>query len=453
MGLMKTDSYEMFRVPSGTKMTPELLAKYITKHKALVKGRYELLQNAYENRYEIYDQERKPDWKPDNRISVNFAKYIVDTFNGFFCGNPIKAESDEDDVSEYLQYLDQYCDQDNTNSELAKISSIHGAAYEMYYLDETGEADITYLSPLEAFFIYDDSILERPMFFVRYYRDSENVEWGSWSDNTVVQHFVNRGTYKWVDEPKLHGFGDVPATEFIENDERLGIFESALPMINAYNKAISEKANDVDYFADAYMKVLGPKIQEEDLRQIRRNRIINFEGDMSLPEVDFLQKPNADATQENLITRLERMIFQISMVPNIADENFGEASGISLRYKMQSMNNLFRTKERKFTSAMQRRYRVIFSNPAIRNHGVTEDDWIRIRFHFTPNYPANIADEASVAARLSGVVSQETQLKVLSIVDSPREEMERIQKEEADRMQSDEEWQNQYMGRSNTLQE
>ena len=30
-----------------------------------------------------------------------------------------------------------------------------------------------------------------------------------------------------------------------------------LTMINAYNKALSEKANDVDYFADAYLKVLG----------------------------------------------------------------------------------------------------------------------------------------------------------------------------------------------------
>ena len=38
----------------------------------------------------------------------------------------------------------------------------------------------------------------------------------------------------------------------------MGIFEPVLTMINAYNKAISEKANDVDYFADAYLKVLVP---------------------------------------------------------------------------------------------------------------------------------------------------------------------------------------------------
>ena len=104
-------------------------------------------------------------------------------------------------------------------------------------------------------------------------------------------------------------------------------------MIDAYNKAISEKANDVDYFADAYMKVLGSKLEDEDLEHIRDNRIINLEGDATEVIVDFLQKPNGDTTQENLIDRLEKLIFQISMVANISDENFGTSSGIAMKYK------------------------------------------------------------------------------------------------------------------------
>ena len=49
-----------------------------------------------------------------------------------------------------------------------------------------------------------------------------------------------------------------------------------MPMIDAYNKAISEKANDVDYFADAYLKVLGAKLGTNGVKQIRDNRIVNF---------------------------------------------------------------------------------------------------------------------------------------------------------------------------------
>lgn len=418
----------MFRVAAGTEMTPELLAEYMTKHKTEINNRYQRLHDAYENKYEISRIAKKPDWKPDNRIPVNFAKYITDTMNGFFIGIPIKTTCDDETVSEYLEFLDQYNDQDDNNAELSKICSLYGNGYEMYYVDEQGNIGITYLTPMDAFMIYDDSILERPLFFIRHYKDADNVEWGSWSDGRVVQHFVNRGTYRWVDEPKIHGFEGVPAVEFVENEERMGIFESALPMIDAYNKAISEKANDVDYFADAYLKILGAKLEKSELEQLRSNRIINFDGenDGSLI-VEFLQKPDGDTTQENLINRLEKLIFQISMVANISDENFGASSGIALKYKLQAMSNLAKTKERKFTSGMNRRYKLIFSNPV---SGMQKDAWVGIKYQFTPNYPANILEESQIAGNLAGITSHETQLKVLSIVDNVQQEIERMEEEQ-----------------------
>ena len=419
----------MFRVAAGTEMTPELLAEYMTKHKTEISQRYQRLHDAYENKYKIGQMEKKPDWKPDNRIPVNFAKYITDTMNGFFIGIPIKTTCDDEDVSKYLEFLDQYNDQDDNNAELSKVCSIYGKGYEMYFVDEEGNIGITYLTPMDAFMIYDESILELPLFFVRHYLDSDNVEWGSWSDGRVVQHFVNRGSYKWVDEPKVHGFDGVPATEYVENEERMGLFESALPMIDAYNKAISEKANDVDYFADAYLKILGTKLEKEDLEYLRRKRIINFEGDdADKLVVEFLQKPDADATQENLINRLEKLIFQISMVANISDENFGASSGIALKYKLQAMSNLAKTKAMKFKSGMNRRYKLIFSNPV---SGMQKDAWVGIEPIFTQNYPANILEESQIAGNLAGITSQQTQLKVLSIVDNVQQEIDRIAEEES----------------------
>ena len=425
-----------FEIPSDTVMTPEILAKYINKHKTVVARRNQKLQDAYENKYEIYNRPKKPDWKPDNRISINFAKYITDTFNGFFCGIPIKTDGNDDAVSAYVQMLCAYNDEDKENAELAKISSIHGSAHEMYYLDEDGEECMTWVSPMQSFFLVDDTILHRPLYFIRYYLDANNVERGSYSDSRIVRHFRNNGSYVWEDEEKTHGFDGVPATEFLENEEQLGVFESALPAINAYNKALSEKADDVDYFADAYLKILGPRVEDGDLVHIRRNRVINFDGDMSgtLPDVEFLQKPNADSTQENLINRLEALIFQTSMVPNINAESFGSSSGIALRYKLASMQNLFRTKEREFVSGLNNRYKLLFSNPVALSSGIRSDDWTKITYQFTPNYPANVSDEADTAAKLEGVVSKETQLKVLSIVDDPAQEIRKMQDEESENL-------------------
>lgn len=418
----------MFRVAAGTEMTPEILAKYMAKHKTEINQRYQRLHDAYENKYKIEKMKKKPDWKPDNRIPVNFAKYITDTMNGFFIGVPVKTTADDETVSQYLEFLDQYNDQDDNNAELSKVCSIYGNGYEMYYVDEDGNIGITYLTPMEAFIIYDDSILERPLFFVRHYTDADNVEWGSWSDGHVVQHFVNRGTYKWIDQPKKHGFDGVPAVEYVENEERMGVFESALPMIDAYNKAISEKANDVDYFADAYLKILGTSLNKNELEQLRQKRIINFDGeDAANLIVEFLQKPNGDTTQENLINRLEKLIFQISMVANISDENFGTSSGIALKYKLLAMSNLAKAKERKFTSGMNRRYKLIFSNPV---SGMQKDAWVGIKYQFTQNYPANVLEESQIAGNLAGITSQKTQLKVLSIIDNVQQELDQIAEEE-----------------------
>ena len=419
----------MFRLPSDEELTPEKLGEFLKKHNAEIAFRYQQLLNAYMTDYPIFHQVPKPDWKPDNRIAVNFAKYIVDTMNGFFIGIPIKITSEDEKVNNYVEMLDQYNDQDDNNSELSKLCDIFGKGYEMYYTDDEANICITYVSPMDAFMIYDDSVLERPRYFVRMYMDSDNVLRGSVSDDEKVRYFVLKGKIQFEDYEKEHGFAGVPATEYRENKEEIGIFEPVLTMIDAYNKAISEKANDVDYFADAYMKVLGARLDEEGIKEIRSNRIINFPGnyDGNGLVVDFLQKPNGDTTQENLIDRLEKLIFQISMVANISDENFGTSSGIALKYKLQAMSNLAKTKERKFTSGMNRRYKLIFSHP---RSGMKSDDWVKLHYQFTPNFPANLLDESQIAGNLAGITSRKTQLKVLSVVDNVDEEMQRIEEEQ-----------------------
>lgn len=59
--------------------------------------------------------------------------------------------------------------------------------------------------------------------------------------------------------------------------------------------------------------------------------------------------------------------------------------------------------------------------------------------------PRNDADEAATASTLNGIVSKETQLSVLSIVDDPKKEIERMQEEEKDGILQNIDIQNQAM--------
>ena len=420
----------MFRLSNDKDLDILTLGEFINKHQSLVLKRYKPLMNAYMNRYPIFDMPPKPEYKPDKRIAVNFAKYITDTMNGFFIGIPIKIDCDDPQVAKYVEYLDQYNDQDDNNAELSKLCSIYGKGFEMYYVDERGNVGITYLSPEDAFMIYDDSILERPRYFCHTYKDADDTVCVSVSDEKRVRYASMKGGLHWMpDNEKPHGFDGVPATEYRENEEEIGIFEPVLTMINEYNEAISEKANDVAYFADAYLKVLGALVDDNTLKQIRDNRIINFPGLLENGQlnVEFLQKPDGDTSQEHLLDRLQTLIFQISMVANISDENFGASSGIALKYKLQAMSNLALTKQRKFTSGMNRRYMLIFSNPV---SGMNPNDWVKLSYKFTQNIPANLLEESQIAGNLAGIVSQQTQLSVLSCVDNVQQEIEQIKQDE-----------------------
>lgn len=405
----------------------ETLQEKIEQHKS-THLRYNRLEAMYKGDHDIINLPAKPRYKPDNRLVVNYAKYIVDTLNGFFIGVPIKTNHDNDEINKYLEVVDKMNNQDDNNSELSKLCSIYGHAFEMIYVDEHGDIGITYIKPQEAFVIYDNSITGRPMYGVRYYDGLDGKLEGSYSDKDFIYYFEedDEGKLREVDI-KPHLFGDIPISEYVENEERIGAFEGVVTLINAYNKALSEKANDVDYFADAYLKILGAELSDEQMQALRDNRTINMSGgDVDKIIVEFMEKPNADGTQENLINRLEKLIFQISMVMDINDDNFGTQSGIALKYKLQSMENLSITKERKFTAGLNRRYKMIA------NTGLTPikgDEWVGIGYQFTRNYPANLLEESEIAKNLMGVTSRETALKALSIVDDAATEVDKIDKE------------------------
>lgn len=423
------DVSNVFIFPREKDITGEVVSDFISKHQGKL-SRYKRLMGMYKGLHEILSQKKKEAFKPDNRLVVNFAKYIVDTLNGYFIGKPIRITHQNTEISDRVNDLLKRNDQDDNNSELSKLCSIYGHAYEFLYQDEQAETCITYNGPLDMFLVYDDTIAQKPLFGV-YYKKTEDGYSGSVYTAEQEYVIVQSDDGITLQNGKPNVYGDVPIIEYIENEERQSAFENVETLINAYNKAVSEKANDVDYFADAYMKILGAEIKQESLRSIRDNRIINLFGrdvDATKIIVEFMEKPSANETQENLIDRLERLIYQMSMVSNINDEDFGNASGVSLAFKLQSMENLALMKERKFTSAMNKRFSMIFALPT-NISPADKDEWRNLEYIITRNIPHNTKEEAETVSLLEGIISKEDQLKLLSSISNVKEAIERLKKE------------------------
>src|SRR5699024_3663968 len=155
---------------------------------------------------------------------------------------------------------------------------------------------------------------------------------------------------------------------FFENEERQGIFDSIKTLINALDKVISQKANQVEYFDNAYMYMLGFELPEDDEGNpkfdFKNNRVLydNHIDPDTNPQIGFISKPDADQMQENLIQHLTDFIFMMAMVPNIQDKNFaGNSSGVALQYKLFAMKNKADSKERKFDKSLMQLYRIVLA--------------------------------------------------------------------------------------------
>lgn len=416
---------------SAEEITAELVSEVIRIHQSKLLRDYIENEDMYMSNHSILKEESKDPWKPDNRLVINYAKYIVDTFSGYQIGVPVKVTHEEERVTDFINDFRKTNDMEDTEFELAKIADIFGHAFLYVYQDEDGATRATYDSPINMFIVHDNTIEEKPLFAVRYaFDDDTTTGYGQViSDDSVIDITIqNHGSVSFG-EQTAHVYGKLPVVELIENEERQGIFDSVKTLINALNKAASEKANDVDYFADAYLKIVGTQLEDSDVANIRDNRIFNFWsiGDGQQVDVGFLEKPNADTTQENLITLLKESIFAISMVANMSEEDFGNASGTALAFKLQAMDNLAKMKDRKMQSAFNRLYEIVFNVPMAT---VPSDGWRGIRYQFTRNVPRNILEEAQIVTQLSGQVSDATKLSVLSIVDNPKEELDKMEKEQ-----------------------
>lgn len=410
-------------------ITVEVVAKFMEKHRLEV-ARYEYLKNMYRGIMAIDDEPKKDPWKPDNRLAVNFTKYIVDTFTGYFNGIPVKKSHSDKEILSKLQEFDNLNDMEDEESELAKMACIYGRAFELLYQDEETQTNVIYNSPENMFMVYDDTIKQEPLFAVRYgVDDNKKLQGEVYTLLETIKISGENGEFSFG-EITYNPYSGLPVVEFFFNEERMSIFESVISLVNAFNKAISEKANDVDYFSDQYLAFLGAAVEEEDLKNIRSNRVINYydNGEGKNVDVKFLEKPDSDSQTENLLDRLTKLIFQTTMVANISDESFGSTSGVSLAYKLQAMSNLALSFQRKFQSSLNSRYKLFCE---LSTNVSNKDAWKDIEYTFTRNEPKDIKEQAETASILKGITSEETALSVISVIPDVQAEMEKIKKEEA----------------------
>ena len=137
---------------------------------------------------------------------------------------------------------------------------------------------------------------------------------------------------------------------------------------------------------------------------------------------------------ENMKNRLNADIHKFSFVPDMTDVNFASnASGVAIKYKLIGLEQIRSRKERFFKKAIQRRIELIFGVLSMLDN---DFDFRDIELTFSDNIPANIKELSEIVKSLTGIVSQTKLLSLLPFINDPQKEMETINKENEDSLET-----------------
>jgi len=425
--ILKIDP-EQLQMVDMKKVVQYLIEKYST-----IQSHAGKLQAYYEGEHDILKRSMADTTKPNNRLVHNLAAYITDTHSGYFMGRPVTYTADETTYQEALVDILDYNDAQDHDAELGKSQSIKGCAYELLYVDDDSMIRFAELPKENVIYVETDDVASEPLLAVRIYEidnlDGEVKHFYDVYTNTevITYEMVTEDDIKSLVERdrKEHFFNGVPVIAYPNNKELMGDFEGVLTLIDAYNLAQSDTANDNEYFTDAYLKLTGIEFDAKDIAQMKEKRTI------ALPdkecEADWLIKQINDVAVENYKDRLREDIHTLSKTPDLTDESFsGNISGVAISYKIWGMEQVASMKERKFKRALQRRIELITN---ILNTAGKNWDWRDIDITFSRNMPQNVPEIAEMVGKLKGIVSDLTLLGQLPFVEDPQEELERIEEQ------------------------
>ena len=390
------------------------------------------LENYYNTKNKIVNRVMADPAKPNNKLANPYASYITDTLTGYFVGEPITYNSNDEVLLKDLSMIFEYNDEADENMELAKNASIYGVAYEMLYFSEEDKMiRFKPLSPKEVIPIFDKSVESNLLAVIRYYDDYNVVEDKTYTiieviNNTeVVRYQTSQGsTSLTLLEQYPHYFGMVPIAIFKNNEEERGDFEPVISLIDAYDTMESDSVNDFAYFVDCYLALYGFTAEAEDVQKMKENRILLMDDGT---KAEWLIKNSNDTTIENMKNRLDADIHKFAKCPNLADKEFASnASGIAIKFKTLGTENLVSIKERKFKRGLQQRLELISMISSVIREGF---DWRAIDIVFSRNLPTNDMDIANMVNSLRDIVSDETLLAQVPFVEDVQAEMDRIEEQ------------------------
>ena len=203
----------------------------------------------------IYARQKATYSDPNIRVGYNNFQVIQRTKSGYLGGDIQRTYSDNisDEVKE------KYSEFDNLNHFKSFLKKLMfsctgwGNTYSLCYLDEENNVRIKQVQSWQAKVEYDDN--GEPLKGYVYYPIDERMHVWEYDGVYVTEWIASKSgaSYIPLTEPKEHGFKGIPVIEWCNNDNKQGNSELAVPLMDAYDRLISDNITESATFRAAYL--------------------------------------------------------------------------------------------------------------------------------------------------------------------------------------------------------
>lgn len=362
--------------------------------------------------------------RPDNRLRVPFPRYITQVQTGYFLGQPPTLAFDRSEEGAVFSALPDAPHFPCLLYEAARDASVCGMGALLAWLDKSGPR-VCRCDPMSVFFLRSGAAGSPIQAGVRLFQEEGSVIRGVLYEPERLRTFaLEHGGVRFETEEEnlLHA---MPLIPFYNNSEGSGDFEAVTGLVDAYNLLLSGALDDMQSVANAFLALYGMQgTTQEDIDQANRSRILSLsEGGRA----EFVVKNLNHEALGQLEGNLRRSILQLSMTPDLSDQNFaGNASGVALQYKLWGIEQVRSAKEQAFTDGILALLEALAGGLATLGRPVT----FRAKPAFYKNLPQDAAALSETLLTLSPILSRRTILERLPYVDDPEEEERRKEREE-----------------------
>lgn len=398
----------------------------INRFRVNVEPKLHRYKNYYDGMQNVLNKSYADASKPCNKTVINYCKNIVDSYCGYLATPGYISYSSDNDIEEIMDIL-RYNDYQAEDSDFLLNALIYGTAAELMYNDNESKTRFKIINPTQCFGVYDDSLTNDLLYFVRIYPanewDDSDLYYVDVYTDKLVKHYTMNGYNGYLEfkEEQPHYFSQCPANIFSLPDEK-SIFDCVMSLQDSANELLSAEIDDYSAFCDAYLLLAGVDADAEDIAAMKENRVL------ILPEgavAQWLTKSANDAQVENILKRIHESIYRIAQCPDFSSESFigGVSSGIAIRYRLTGMETRAAKVCAEMKKALQRRVEIICGVASLK---LGEEVFRDIDIDFKRNIPEDLTATIQLINSLKGSVSDATLLSQLPFIDDVNNELEAL---------------------------